>query len=98
MGQYTAALHEVTESARELNQLLVNTRALVGSPDLSERLGQVQQVTDSGVGKLAEQSNRVIDRIFWRGVGLVATFFLGLVLYRAVTLWMSRRFAHRPAR
>jgi hypothetical protein len=98
VGQYTAALREVTESARELNQLLVNTRSLVAAPDLSERLGQVQQVTDSGVGKLAEQSNRIVDRIFWRGVGLVATFFVGLVLYRAATLWMSRRFPPRPVR
>jgi hypothetical protein len=98
VGQYTAALREVTQSAHELNELLVNTRALVASPDLSERLSQVQTVTDSGVGKLAEQSNRVIDRIFWRGVGLVATFFVGLVLYRAATLWMSRRFPPRPAR
>jgi hypothetical protein len=96
--QYTAALREVTESARELNQLLVNTRALVGAPDLSERLDQVQQVTDSGVGKLAEQSNRAIDRLFWRGVGLIATFFVALVLYRAATLWMSRRFPPRPIR
>ena len=92
VGQYTAALREVTESVRELNGLLVSTHALVTSPDLSERLGQVQTVTDSGLGRLDAQGNRFIDRIFWRGIGLVAAFFVGLVLYRAASLWMSRRF------
>ena len=92
VGQYTAALREVTETVRELNGLLVNTHALVTSPDLSERLGQVQTVTDTGLGRLDAQGNRFIDRIFWRGIGLVAAFFVGLVLYRAASMWMSRRF------
>jgi hypothetical protein len=96
VNQYATALRELGSSVRELNSLLVNTKDLVTSPELGERLGQMQSVTDTGLVRLTDQGNRWIDRVFWRGLMLVAAFFAGLIFYRAVSVWMARRFPARP--
>jgi hypothetical protein len=98
VNQYSAALRELGSSMREINTLLVNTQTLVNSPQLGQRLDQMQSITDTGVNRLTDQGNRFIDRLFWRGVILVVVFFAGLVLYRAASLWMTRRFPARPQR
>jgi len=98
VAQYTSALHELGSSVRELNSLLVNTRALVGSDDLGNRLDQVQSIAANGMGRVGTQGDRWIDRVFWRALFLVVAFFAGLVLYRVASVWVVRRFPPRPGR
>jgi hypothetical protein len=95
VGQYSNALRELGTSVRELNTLLVNARAFVTTPELGDRLGQVQSTAASGMGRLSEQGDHWIDRVFWRAVILILLFFSGLALYRAASLWMVRRFPPR---
>ena len=78
--------------------LLVNTRALVGSDDLGNRLDQMQSIAANGMGRVGTQGDHWIDRVFWRALFLVVAFFAALVLYRATSVWMVRRFPPRPGR
>jgi hypothetical protein len=96
VNQYSAALRELGSSMREMNNLLVNTRALVTSPELGQRLDQMQAITNAGTPRITDQGNRFIDRLFWRGVILVVVLIAGLIVYRAASLWMTRRFPPRP--
>jgi hypothetical protein len=89
--QYTAALQEMGAAARELNAFVGNATRLVESPVLDERLEQTQRVADTGVGRLAELGNGWIDRVFWRGLGLIGAFFGGLFAYRVAATWVVRR-------
>jgi hypothetical protein len=98
VNQYSNALHELGSSVRELNTLLVNTKDLVTSPELGERLDQIKSVNESGMTGIGHQGNRFIDRLFWRAVILVVVFFAALLSYRAASLWMTRRFPPRPER
>ena len=98
VGQYTSALRELGSSVRELNVLLVNTRDLVGSSDLGNRLDQMQSIAANGMGRVGTQGDHWIDLVFRRALLLVVAFFAALVLYRAASLWMVRRFPPRAGR
>jgi hypothetical protein len=91
-NQYTTVFRELGNSVRELNELLLNTKALVTSSEVSDRLNQMQDVSSKGVARIATQGDRWIDRVFWRGVVLVIVFFAALFGYRVATMWLSRRF------
>jgi hypothetical protein len=90
--QYAAAIRDLGTTLRELNALLINTSRLVESPDLGARLGQAQDITATGMGRLADQGNRWIDRVFWRALFLVVAFFVALFGYRVA----AARFAGWP--
>lgn len=91
VSQYALALRELGAAAGQMNTLLVNTSRLVESPELAGRLGQVQDVSASGLGRFADQGNRFIDRIFWRGIFLIAAFFVMLLAYRVASASIARK-------
>jgi hypothetical protein len=91
VSQYAGALRELSAAAHEMNVLLVNTSRLVESPALGQRIGQLHDLSDSGLGRLAQQGNEWIDRVFWRAAALLVAFFVALLAYRAA----ASRIAHR---
>lgn len=91
VSQYTAALQELGAAARELNLLVANTTRLVESPVLDPRLENTQSVADRGVRGLADLSNGLVDRMFWRALALITTFFSALLVYRLAVTWIVRR-------
>ncbi|HKQ72028.1 MAG TPA: hypothetical protein VJT73_21935 [Polyangiaceae bacterium] len=91
VGQYVAALRELSTTARELNQVLLDVHGLVASPELHDRMGDAQSMASSGFSRVGQQGDRWIDRIFWRAVAFVVVFFAALLLYRALATRLVRR-------
>lgn len=79
--QYTAAATELTQALSELNKVVQNSDALVGSQAWRVRLDDVNEA--------AEQR---VDHIFWRGVWLVAVLLGMLLVYRLTLMGCQRKF------
>jgi hypothetical protein len=65
---------------------------------LNRRLEETSSLADSGFNRLADLSENLIDRIFWRALALIAAFFAALFAYRVATTWIVHRLAHGSRR
>jgi hypothetical protein len=81
---YTKSLTVLIEALKEANSLVANGSTLLASPAIDQLTSK--QVTNAGT-----QGERIVNTAFWRGVALIATFFVLLTIYRAFTHWLGRR-------
>jgi len=72
------------EALKEANTLVANGSNLLASPAIDQLTAK--QVTNAGT-----QGERIVNTAFWRGVALIATFFVLLAIYRTFTHWLARR-------
>ena len=81
---YTKSLTVLIEALKEANTLVANGSTLLASPAIDQLTSK--QVTNAGT-----QGERIVNTAFWRGVALIATFFVLLAFYRAFSHWLGRR-------
>jgi len=96
VSQYAGAIRDLGAAARELNALLVNTNRLVESPGLGQSVGQVHDLADSSLGRLAKQGDEWIDRVFWRAAAMLVAFFASLFAYRLAATRIVLRHPRPP--
>jgi hypothetical protein len=82
--EYTKSLTVLIDALKEANALVTNGSTLLASPAIDQLTSK--QVTNAGT-----QGERIVNTAFWRGVALIATFFLLLTFYRGFTHWLARR-------
>ena len=76
MREYTQGAREMALAADKMNDLMKSSNDLLGSTDWDRRIAQGQ---------------RVVNAAFWRICLAIGAFFAMLILYRVVTLLLTRR-------
>lgn len=88
--EYEQAAKEVTHAAEHMNELLLRTERLLDSPALEDRMQQVNGSVDERITTVADQSQVVIDAVFWRACALLVVLFTILILYRSIVFLFLR--------
>jgi hypothetical protein len=97
--EYEQTAKEVTIAAQRLNELLMRTEHLLGSPDLRHGMQEVNDSVDGRIMTAADQSQVVMNAFFWRICALLGVFFALLILYRVIAhLLMRNREKRQSAR
>jgi phage shock protein A len=88
--EYEQAVKEVTKAAKHVDALLKRTEHLLGSPELENRMQDVNESVDESITTAADQSQIVIDAFFWRACALLVVLFVLLILYRLIVFLFLR--------
>ena len=84
IDSYTASALALASALKEANQLLSNTGEMLSSPRLDQPIKQVNAIAIERVEQARVTGARIIDVAFWRGVALIAIFFVMLTLYKVL--------------
>jgi ABC-type transporter Mla subunit MlaD len=95
--EYEQAAKEVTLAAERMNELLSTTEHLLGSPDLSQGMQEVNDSVDGRIMTVTDQSQVVMNAFFWRVCALLGVLFAMLILYRVISLLLMRNLEKRQA-
>ncbi|MCC6906389.1 MAG: hypothetical protein IT430_00480 [Phycisphaerales bacterium] len=96
--QYTEMIKETGTTAHDLDEVLQSSADLLASPDWSSRIDEWKRAADGRIALAAEQSKSVIDGFFLRVYIALGALFALLILYRIITLMLTRRFVPGPTR
>ncbi|MFO7958075.1 MAG: hypothetical protein R6X33_13365, partial [Candidatus Brocadiia bacterium] len=88
--EYEQAVKEVTKAAKHMDELLKRTEHLLGSPELENRMQDVNESVDESITTAADQSQVVLDAFFWRAFALLVVLFILLILYRLIVFLFLR--------
>lgn len=80
----------MTLAAEKINELVIGTEHLLGSPDLSQRIKEVDNLADGMIITLADQSRVVMDAFFWRVCALLGVVFMMVISYRVISFLLMR--------
>nr|MDA3874833.1 hypothetical protein [Kiritimatiellia bacterium] len=88
--EYEQAAKEVTLAAESIDELLTTTEHLLGSPELRHRIQDVEDSVDGRIMTASDQSQVVMNAFFWRAFALMGVLFALLILYRVLSLLLTR--------
>jgi hypothetical protein len=86
--EYMETVKEVAVAAEKMNDLLKSSNELLGSSEWERRVQQVSQSADERIKLAAEQSQRVVNDLFWR---VYVAMFAMLILCLVVAFLVIRR-------
>lgn len=89
--EHTEAAKELAIAAERMNEMLMTSNQLLGSPHWDDRLQVLNESADGRMEVAADQSRGVLNAIFWRVCALLGVLFAMLVLYRVISLMLSNR-------
>lgn len=84
--EYEQTVNELTRAAERMNKMLARTEHLLDSPELEDRMQEVNESVDGRITTAANESQVVMDAFFWRVCALLVVVFALLILYRLVVL------------
>ena len=88
--EYTEGMKQFDLALGKLNDLLQSSNELLASSEWDRRVEKVSQSADGRINMASEQSQRVVDVVFWRVCLVIGVFFAALVLCRLTTLLLTR--------
>lgn len=88
--EYEQTAKEVTLAAERLTELLTTTEHLLGSPELRHGIQEVNDSVDGRIMTVADQSQVVMNALFWRVCALLGVLFAMLILYRVISHLLMR--------
>ena len=88
--EYEQTAEEVTLAAESMNELLTGTEQLLGSPELKEGMQEVNDLVEERIMTVADQSQVLMNALFWRVCALLGVLFALLILYRVISLLLMR--------
>ena len=91
MREYTEGVKELAVAVGKMNDLMKSSNELLASSEWGRRIEQVSQSADGRINVASEQSQRVVNAVFWRICLAIGVFFAMLMLYRFTTLLLTRR-------
>jgi hypothetical protein len=90
IAEYVAAAKELTATVKELTQVITATDSLIRSRAWTERLTEVNQAAAERVEHATGQAERILDTSFWRAVAIITVFFTVLLVYRVLSVRLTR--------
>ena len=90
IADYVVAAKELTATVRELTQVITATDTLIKSRAWTERLGEVNQAAAERVEHATGQAERILGTSFWRAAAIITVFFAMLLVYRVLTVRLTR--------
>jgi hypothetical protein len=94
---YSRALEDMTHAACEMTEFVNSTGNLLDSQAWSVRLAEIDELLQRKLDNATVGSSTVFDRALYRGIILIAIFFIGLCLYKVYAVRMERRVLGRHA-
>jgi len=89
--EYTEGVRDLSGAATTLNDALKSSDKLLGSPEWDRRIEQVNRSADGRMKIGSEQGQLLVDAAFRRLYLAMGAFFALLILYRIITLLLTRR-------
>jgi PAS domain-containing protein len=89
--EYMETVKEVAVAAEKMNDLLQSSNQLLGSSEWDRRIQQVNQSADERIKIAAEQSQRVVNDLFWRVYVALGVLFAMLILLCLVAVFLVIR-------
>jgi hypothetical protein len=97
--EYTELVKESAATAQRLKEALNSSNDLLKSPDWQARIDEWNRAADGRIEVMAEQSHHLVNTFFQRLYIAAAVLFGSLVLYRVVSILLTRWLtAHRSMR
>jgi phosphate transport system substrate-binding protein len=90
--EYTQGAKEIAVAVGSVNDSLRSTNELLASPEWGRRIEDVNRLADGRIRVASEQSQVVVNATFLRACLVMLLLFVLLVLNRATSLWLTRRF------
>ena len=90
--EYMETMKEVAVASGKTNDLLKSSNELLGSSEWEHRVQQVSQSADERMKMAAQQSQLVVNEVFRKVYMALGVLLAILILYRVVTLLLTRRF------
>ncbi len=90
--EYAEGVKDLTVAIRKMNDLMKSSEELLTSSEWGRRIEQVKQAADGRMEVASEQSQQVVDALFWRICLVMGAFFTMLILYRLTMHLLARRF------
>jgi hypothetical protein len=91
ISEYTEGVRDLSAAATTLNDALKSSDKLLGSPEWDRRIEQVNRSADGRIKIGSEQGQLLVDAAFRRLYLAMGAFFALLILYRVITLLVTRR-------
>ena len=88
--EYEQTATEVMLAAKRIDELLTTTEHLLGSPALSNRMQAARDSVDGRIMTVADQSQVVMNTLFWYLCALLGVLFALLILYRLIGFILKR--------
>jgi len=88
--EYEQTAKEVTLAAEGMTELLTTTEHLLGSPELRQGIQEVNDSVDGRIMTATDQSQVVMNALFWRVCALLGVLFAMLILYRVISHLLMR--------
>ncbi len=90
--EYEQMAKEVNLATERMNELLTTTEHLLGSPELTHGIQEVNDSVDDLIMTVADHSQVVMNAFFWRACALMGVLFGMLIVYRVISLLLMRKF------
>jgi hypothetical protein len=91
---YIRALERLDDAVAKVNTALAAGQSLLGSPDATARLADVDRLVQTQLEGVAGEGRAWVDHLAWRAAQLIVLFFVLLVVARVVS---GRIIARRPS-
>jgi phosphate transport system substrate-binding protein len=95
--EYTQGAKELAAAATTVNDSLKSSSALLGSSEWGRRIDEVNRLADGRIRVASEQSQLLVRATFVKACLTIGAFFALLILYRAASLRLARRYAGTAA-
>lgn len=88
--EYKQTASEIANAAQQMDELFTRTEQMLDSPERGDGMQRVNESVDGHITAVANQSEDVIDTLFWRGCALLVVFFVLLMSYRLIVYFFLR--------
>lgn len=97
INEYAAAVQDLTVTVRELNTLVASTGSLIDSRAFEDRLDQLNAAVANHIAATRTEAVGLMDHAFRRAVMLAVVVCILAILYRGVSLVLTRMLRTRDA-
>ncbi|HIJ54886.1 MAG TPA: hypothetical protein HPQ03_02045 [Deltaproteobacteria bacterium] len=87
---YQALVSEASTTVIRLGDLVQTLDKFMGSPNWDKRMPQFAGL----VGQVEQESEKLLNRVFWKGTGLILIFLIGSCLTAIVYRLATRKMSH----
>ena len=87
---YQALVSEASTTVIRLGDLVQTLDKFMGSPNWDKRMPQFAGL----LGQVEQESEKILNRVFWKGTGLILIFLIGSCLTAIVYRFATRKMSH----
>jgi hypothetical protein len=91
--EYDRTAQSLDRAAASINELVKSSNSLVGSPQLQQRVNEVDSIARERISQAITESRGVVGFTMTQMIILCAIFFVFLTVYSILSGWIRRRLA-----